>query len=106
MPTLAALDSSLQHFLACNLAVLQRTDSSKVLEKEDVILFFHPNLDPRVCISEMAQLWCVAMSCDPMPLEVSIIETKHLMEISDFDQDGVLSKHLGSVELCPRPDVG
>ena len=25
------------------------------------------------------------------------------MEISDFDQDGVLSKHLGSVELRPRP---
>lgn len=36
-------------------------------------------------------------------LEVSIIETKHLMEISDFDQDGVLSKHLGSVDLRPRP---
>ncbi|CAK9102720.1 Reticulocalbin-1 [Durusdinium trenchii] len=41
-----------------------------VLGQEEMILFFHPNLDRRV----------------------SLIETKHLMEISDFDHDGFLSK--------------
>ena len=53
-------------------AKFQELDVQKkgVLEKEDVILFFHPNLDPRV----------------------SLLETKHLMEISDFDHDGKLSK--------------
>ena len=31
-------------------------------------------------------------------LQVSLLETKHLMEISDFDHDGKLSQHLGRKE--------
>lgn len=46
----------------------------EVLDQEEAILFFHPNLDRKV----------------------SMIETKHLMDITDFDGDGSLSQPLGA----------